>query len=108
MPDSLESLVAVAIDNIEDLKREVERNRDSIHALQSTVQGVAMLKAAVDELHRELPNLARQAAREAVTEGKRRDKGDARANWRLVLTAFSTGAAVVGVIVAIVTLVLSH
>ena len=103
MPDSVESLLAVAIDNIEDLKRESERHRRSIHELQSTVQGVAMLRAAVHELQEQMPNLARRAAREAVAEDRRQRHRDWGAKARTYAAVLSAGVALGAFIFALAT-----
>src|SRR5437879_6654668 len=71
MSESLEARVAVNTDNIEDLQREVERARERIHHLESTVHSVRMLTKAVDELQESMPTLARRAAQEAVAEDRR-------------------------------------
>ena len=100
---SVEALLAVAIDNIEDLKNEVAHNRASIHELRSTVQGVAMLRAAVNELQEQMPNLARRAAREAVAEDRRRRHADTFANFRTYAAVLSAGVALGAFIVALAT-----
>jgi hypothetical protein len=102
VPTSVESLLAVALDNIEDLKREVQRNRDTIHRLQSTLRGVELLTEKVRELRDQLPNLARQAARDAVTEYKRREHSDHLANWRTYTAVLAVGISLGGFIVSLV------
>jgi hypothetical protein len=105
MPESLESRLAVALDNIADLQRESERHRGRIHKLESAVRGVEMLTQAVSELQESLPNLARQAAREAVNEAHKRRHADTAANVRLLLYAASVGIAFGALIVSVVTFV---
>lgn len=83
------------------LQAEVDRCRAKIHQHSSELASIALLSAAVQELRDELPNLARQAAREAVTEMVKRRRADTFANWRLILAALSTGAAIGALIVAI-------
>jgi len=102
VPESIESRVAVALDNITRLWDEVERHRLSIHQLRSTVQGVTMLSRAVAELQEQMPNLARQAAREAVAEMLRRKRSETFANWRMYLAVGGFGVALGAFIVSLV------
>jgi FtsZ-binding cell division protein ZapB len=102
MPDSLASLIAVARDNISDLQRESERQRESIHTLQSAIHGVRLLTKEVDELQESMPNLARRAAKEAVEEDRRVRHRDWYANLRTYAALVSSGAAFGALIVALV------
>jgi hypothetical protein len=102
MPGSIESLLAVAIDNIEDLQTEVTRNRDAIHKLQSITSAVSALRKAVEELQEQMPTLARQAAKEAVEEFMRRKRSETFANWRMYLAVGGFGVAVGAFIVSLV------
>ena len=102
MPDSIESRVAVAIESIHVLQREVQRNRESIHELQSTVRGVEMLTRQVAELHENLPALARQAARDAVSEFWQRRHADTLRNWSVYAAIASVGVALGALIVSLI------
>jgi hypothetical protein len=102
MPDSVESRVAVNTSHIADLRRELERARERIHALESTVSGVGVLSRAVTELQEQMPNLARQAAREAVAEYMRRKRAETFGNWRLYLAAGGFGVALGAFIVSLI------
>src|SRR5213592_4508435 len=95
MDGSLEAQVAVNRDNIGDLQREVERLRDRIHTLSSTVRGVELVARRVAELDENLPHLARQAAREAVAEARRTRHADTLRN-----VSMYTGVALVGAALA--------
>lgn len=101
MPGSTESQVAVNTDNIGRLFEESDRTRTRLHEHESKLASVALLSQAVHELREEMPNLARQAAREAVSEFVARRHSSALANWRVVLAALSVGAAVGALIVSI-------
>jgi predicted RNase H-like nuclease (RuvC/YqgF family) len=101
MPESVESRVAVNSSNIADLRNEVERLRERIHTLESTVSGVRMLTQAVDELQESLPTLARRAAREAVAEDRRARNADAMGRWRIYAMFMSVGIAAGALIVAL-------
>lgn len=100
MPGSLEPIVAVAVDNIRVLQAEIGRVRERLHRLESGQEGVRLLRQNVTELHDQLPNLARQAAREAVSEDRRRRHADWFSNLRTYAAVFSAGAAVAGLLVA--------
>ena len=102
MPEELGSRVAVNSDNIARLWEEVERHRLSIHELRSAVQGVAVLSRVVTELQEQMPNLARQAAREAVAEMLRRKRSETFANWRMYLAVGGFGVALGAFIVSLV------
>lgn len=102
MPDRIESLLAVAIDNIADLQAEVRALRDRIHRLESTVRGVEHLAKEVRALHDSLPNLARQSAREAVTEYLKRRQAERFTAWRTYAAVASVGIAFGALIVALV------
>lgn len=102
MPGSLESLLAVALDNIEDLKREVQRNRETIHTLRSTVSALDHLPTLVRELQAAMPRLARQSARQAVDEAHRRRHANVAANLRTYAAVLSAGAALGGMIVTLI------
>ena len=99
MSESLEARVAVNSDNIEDLQREVERARERIHHLESTVHSVRMLTKAVDELQESMPTLARRAAREAVAEDRRARHRDWFSNLRTYAAVLSAGVALGSLIV---------
>ncbi len=102
MDGSLESRVAVNSDNIEDLQREVARQRDRIHHLESTIHGVRVLTKAVDELQESMPILARRAAKEAVAEARRARHSDVFANLRTYAILISTGVALGALVVGLV------
>jgi hypothetical protein len=104
--ESVESRLAVALDNIGDLQAESDRQRARIHKLESTVRGVEMLTQAVNELHESLPRLARQAAREAVNEAHKRRHADTAANVRLLLYALSVGTGLGALIVSVLAFVI--
>src|SRR6266566_2511535 len=93
MPDSLEARVAVNSDNIEDLQREADRQRERIHHLESTVHGVRALTKVVDELQESMPNLARRAAKEAVAEDRRARHRDWFSNLRTYAAIATVGVA---------------
>lgn len=98
----VESQVAVNTENIARLEVEVDRLRDRCHKLESDRATVRHLKTLVENLIEDLPNLARQAAREAVSEMQRRKRADTFANWRTYATLLSAGAAVGALIVSII------
>ena len=100
--DPLRETVAVAIDNIADLQREAERQRERIHHLESTVHGVRALTRVVDELQESMPNLARRAAKEAVAEDRRARHRDWYSNLRTYAAVASVGVALGALIVALV------
>ena len=102
MSESTEARLAVALDNIRDLQAEMERARERIHKLQSAVRGVEMLSKEVKALQDQLPHLARQSARDAVTEFWQRRHADTLKNWSTYAAVFSAGAAVAALIVSIV------
>lgn len=101
MPDSLESRVAVNVDNIARLFVEQDRQRERIHNLGSAVAAVRLECHELSDLKEELPTLARQAAREAVTEFNRRKHSDALANWRTYAALLSAGIALGALIVSL-------
>jgi hypothetical protein len=100
--DPLRETVAVAIDNIADLRREQDRQRDKLHHLESTIHGVRMLTKAVDELQESMPNLARRAAKEAVEEARRARHRDIFSNLRTYAAVASVGVALGALIVGLV------
>ena len=102
MSESLEARVAVNTDNIEDLKREVERARERIHHLESTVHSVRMLTKAVDELQESMPTLARRAAQEAVAEDRRVRSRDWYSHVRAYAAVLTAGIALGALIVGLV------
>src|SRR5882724_10504373 len=100
--DPLRETVAVAIDNIRDVRREQERQRDKLHHLESTVHSVRVLAKAVDELQESMPNLARRAAKEAVAEDRRARHRDWYSNARTYAALLSAGVAVGALIIGLV------
>ena len=100
--DPLRETVAVAIDNIADLRQEQAELRKRTHALESTVHGVNLLAKAVDELQESMPTLARRAAREAVAEDRRTRHRDWWSYARTYAALLSAGAAVGAIIVGLV------
>lgn len=100
--DPLRETVAVAIDNISDLRREQDRQRDKLHHLESTVHSVRVLAKAVDELQESMPNLARRAAKEAVEEARRARHRDLFSNLRtyaaIATVSIALGALIVGLV----------
>ena len=100
--DPLRETVAVAIDNIADLRQEQAELRKRTHALESTVHGVNLLAKAVDELQESMPTLARRAAREAVAEDRRARHRDWFANARAFAAVASAGIAFGSLIVYLV------
>jgi cell division protein FtsB len=98
--DRLAELVAENRANIATLAGEMERVRQSIHDLRSTVRGVEYLTRTVDELHADLSDLAQQAAEDAVTEYLRRRHADTFANLRTYAALVSAGVALGALIVA--------
>ncbi len=102
MGDNLDSLLAVARDNIASLQREQDRQRDKLHHLESTVHGVRALTKAVDELQESMPNLARRAAKEAVAEAQRARHRDLFSNLRTYAAIASVSVALGALIVGLV------
>lgn len=100
--DHLGEQVAVNTDNIADLQREGERQRERIHRLESSVHGVRALTRAVDELQQSLPTLARRAAKEAVAEDRRTRHREWYATARLLLAVATVGVALGALIVGLV------
>jgi ferric-dicitrate binding protein FerR (iron transport regulator) len=100
--DSLESRVAVNSDNIGRLFAESDRTRARLHEHESALATVALLSQTVHDLREDMPQLARSAAREAVTELRRREHSDVLTNWRVILAALTLGVAVGALIVSIV------
>jgi hypothetical protein len=102
MEGSLEARVAVNSDNIADLQEEMRRVRDTLHkrAVLGTI--VESLRREVDELGKDLPLLARQAAREAVAEARRTRHADVGANLRVYAAVASAGAALATIIILLV------
>lgn len=106
MPGSVESQVAVNTDNIARLEAEVKELRRRCHELENDRATVGLLQRAVNELTEQLPNLARQAARDAVTEYLRRQHADKLSNWRTYASVAGVAATLGGLVVAIITLAL--
>lgn len=102
MANSVESLLAVAIDNIADLQTEVGRLRDRIHALESTLSGVRVLTKAVEELRESMPTLARRVARETIAEDRAARHSDLFSNLRTYAVVLSVGIALGALIVSLV------
>ena len=86
---------------LDELRNEVIRLRDRCHALESDRATVRVLQRAVTELESQLPNLARQAAREAVSEDRRRRHADLFGNLRTYAAIASAGIALGALIVAL-------
>lgn len=99
---SIEERIAVHGERLEVLREEVGKNRDNIHKLQTGHVALELLARQVDELREELPHLARRAAREAVSEFQKRRRADALADWRTYAALVSAGAALGGLIVALI------
>lgn len=100
--DPLRETVAVAIDNISDLRREQDRIRERIHELESDRATLRLVVQQVRELTEQMPNLARRAAREAVDEYLRRRHSDTLSNWRTYAALLSAGAGIGALIVGLV------
>ena len=81
---------------------EIRRLRDRVHELRGLPMVVDGLRREVAELHEDLPNLARQAAREAVSESKRREHSDTLANLRTYAALLTAGIALGALIVGLV------
>lgn len=99
--DHLGEQVAVNTDNIADLRRENDRQRERIHKLEATVSAVGVLTRTVSELQESLPNLARRAAREAVAEDRRARHRDFFSNLRTYAAIATVGVALGALIVGI-------
>lgn len=102
VPESVESRVAVNTDNIAKLQSEQDRHRLRLHKLESGYRGVEHLTRMVADLQADMPNLARQAAREAVTEARRARHSDTLSNLRTYAAVFSAGAALCALVIAAV------
>ena len=100
--DPLRETVAVLVDNVDDLQRELAELRKRTHAVESSLHGVNLLTRAVDELQESMPNLARRAAREAVAEDRRARHRDwwsyARTYAALLSAGVALGALIVGLV----------
>jgi uncharacterized protein YoxC len=102
MPESVESRVAVALDNVERLKEEVDRLRNRVHKVESTASAVQVLRKAVDELHESMPVLARRVAKETVSEDRAMQHRERFSNLRTYAALISVGIALGALIVALV------
>lgn len=100
MPDSLESRVAVAMDRLDHLERELERARERLHTMEGSVHSIRVLMKAVDELQESLPVLARRAADEAVAADRRERHRSLFGNLRTYAAIASVGVAVGALIVS--------
>lgn len=87
--------------NIENLRRDLTRLQDSVDDQESRLSTVALLSRMVTELEQNLPNLARQAAREIYALERQQRSSRWRDNWRLILSTLSFGVALGGLIVAL-------
>src|SRR2546430_161855 len=97
-----EPRVAVLVERIDFALRELDRIRARLHNLETDRATVGLLKRLVEDLTEDLPNLARQAAREAVTEFLQRKHADTLGNWRTYAAIMSAGVALGALIVALV------
>jgi hypothetical protein len=100
--DPLRETVAVLVDNVTRLFAEQARQRTALHERSTDRATVEVLKRMVEDLNEDLPNLARQAAREAVTEFHHRRHADALSNWRTWAALVGSGAALGALIVGLV------
>jgi len=102
MEGSLPTQAAVNRARIATLDAEVGKLRDRCHILESDRATISVLKRMVEELNEELPILARQAAREAVTEFHERRHASTLSNWRTYAALLSAGTALGALIVGLV------
>src|SRR5947209_20410738 len=98
MPPSADVLA----ERIAGVVEELRRVRSRLHALESDRATIEVLKRLVEDLTEDLPTLARQAAREAVTEFLHRKHADTLGSWRTYAALMSAGVALGALIVALV------
>jgi hypothetical protein len=98
----LDARVAVNVESIRVLDREMERAWHRLDRLETDRATIALLVRQVSDLSDEMPTLARQAAREAVDEFLRRKHADTLSNWRAFAAFLSAGIALGSLIVYVV------
>lgn len=98
--------LAVVESRQEDDRLELRRVRDKVHELVGSLAAIAGLTAELRRVHEdvggiraEIPNIARQAAREAALELSAAATADERESSRLTWQKITAAAAIVGLVV---------
>jgi GGDEF domain-containing protein len=100
--DPLYEYAATNRANIAALQAEMERVRERLHSHSDRLATVGVLGEAVQELREQMPLLARQAARDTVTEYMNRRGATVRANLGLLIATASAGIALGGLIATLI------
>jgi hypothetical protein len=102
VPESLESRVAVLADNAARIFNELVSVRANLDTIATDRATLLILTRAVEDLKENLPRLARQSAREAVTEMARRQRADTLSNWRTYAALVGAGTALGALIIGLI------